>query len=264
MRIGALVAVVCLSRLLLAPPPASAQPVAVRHSEGVVHGFLVLRELDGTVLANGDLLQTSQGGKVTSRVVFRFKDGSLHDETAVFSQRGHFRLLSDHLIQRGPAFPRPLDLKIDSASRTVTVAYTEEDGEKKVVSERMELQPDLANGIMMTLLKNLGARAPETTASMVAATPKPRLVKLAIEPEGEDPFTIAGSTRRATRYLVKVELGGLTGLVAPLIGKQPPDARVWILTGDVPAFVKSEAPLYTGGPIWRIELTSPLWPSPTT
>jgi hypothetical protein len=263
MRIRTLVAVVSVAGLL-AQTTAGAQPVTVRHSEGVVHGFLVLRELDGTILANGDLLQTSKGDRVTSRVVFHFKDGSLHDETAVFSQRGHFRLLSNHLVQRGAAFPRQLDMKIDGSSRTVTIAYTEEDGDKKVVSEQMDLQPDLANGIMTTLVKNLNARAPETTASMVAATPKPRLVKLAISPEGEDSFTIAGSPRRATRYLVKVELGGLTGLVAPLIGKQPPDAHVWIHHGDVPAFVKSEAPLYAGGPIWRIELTSPVWSNPGT
>jgi hypothetical protein len=47
--------------------------------------------------------------------------------------------------------------------------------------------------------------------------------------------------------------------VAPLIGKQPPDSHVWILEGEAPAFVKSEQPLYNGGPVWRIELVSPVW-----
>ena len=72
-------------------------------------------------------------------------------------------------------------------------------------------------------------------------------------------FTIAGVTRKATHFVVKVEIGGLAGLVAPLVGKQPPDSHVWILPGEVPAFLKSEGPLYLGGPIWRIELTSPVW-----
>ena len=57
----------------------------------------------------------------------------------------------------------------------------------------------------------------------------------------------------------KVEIGGVAGLLAPLAGKQPQDTHVWILGGDAPAFVKLEGPLYLGGPIWRIELTSPLW-----
>src|SRR4030095_86131 len=32
-----------------------AAPVAVRHTEGIVHGFLVLRTLDGMPIADGDL-----------------------------------------------------------------------------------------------------------------------------------------------------------------------------------------------------------------
>ena len=85
-----------------------------------MHGFLVLRDTDGRALADGDLLQTSRGSLVTSRVVFRFKDGSRHDETAVFSERQQFRLVRDHLIQKGPSFPRPIDMTIDVARGQVT------------------------------------------------------------------------------------------------------------------------------------------------
>jgi hypothetical protein len=60
--------------------------------------------------------------------------------------------------------------------------------------------------------------------------------------------------------VLKVNIGGLKGLLAPLIGKQPPDSHVWILDGEAPAFVKSEQPLFQGGPVWRIELVSPAWP----
>ena len=82
----------------LCPSGAVRAQVPVRHAEGVVHGFLVLRDTDGRALADGDLLQTSRGSLVTSRVVFRFKDGSRHDETALFSERQQFRLVRDHLI----------------------------------------------------------------------------------------------------------------------------------------------------------------------
>jgi hypothetical protein len=126
------------------------------------------------------------------------------------------------------------------------------------------MPPDVANGIVLTLLKNIRPDAPRTTVSMVAATPKPRLVKLVISPQGEEPFSTGGFRRKAMHYVVKVEIGGLSGLVAPLLGKQPPDIHVWILGGRAPAFVKSEGPLYFGGPIWRIELTSPVWPREPT
>jgi hypothetical protein len=55
-----------------------ADTVSVRHTEGIVHGFLALRTLDGTTIADGDLIQHAQGDRVTSRLVFHFKDGSLN------------------------------------------------------------------------------------------------------------------------------------------------------------------------------------------
>jgi hypothetical protein len=236
------------------------QTVTVRHAEGIVHGFLTLKTLEGTPLADGDLIQTSSGDRVTTRLVFHFKDGSIHDETAVYSQRQHFRLITNHLVQKGPTFPQPLDMSIDGASGQVTVRYAD-DGKQKVETEHIDVPPDLANGVILTLLKNVQGGAPPKTISFVAATPKPRLVKLAISVAGDESFSTGGAARKATHYVLKVEIGGISGLLAPLVGKQPPDSHVWILGGEAPAFVKAEQPLYTGGPLWRIELASPVWPA---
>ena len=236
-----------------------ALPITVRYREGLVHGFLSLRTTDGTLVANGDLIQVSKGDRVTSRLVFRFKDGSLRDETSVFSQRQAFRLISNHLVQKGPTFPQPLDLKIDVATGQVTVRYTDEHGKEKVEAERMKLPPDLANGMTMILMKNIPAGAALPTMSMVVTTPKPRLVKLELSDGGQDPLTTGSLARRANHFVVKLEIGGLAGLIAPLLGKQPPDTHVWILGGEAPAFVKSEGAMFLGGPIWRIELVSPVW-----
>lgn len=238
----------------------SAEPVKVRHTEGLVHGFLVLRTMDGMSIADGDLIQTARGTRVTTRLVFHFKDGSVHDETTVFSQRGRFRLLSNRLVQKGKAFPRPLEMSIDAASGQVTVDYTDDDGDRKHESERFDLPNDLANGLIPTLLKNVAPGEPPPTVSFVAATPKPRLVKLAINASGTERFSTGGAGRRATHYILKVELGGIGGLLAPLLGKQPPDSHVWVLGGEAPAFVKAEQPFYVGGPLWRIELQRPVWP----
>lgn len=237
----------------------SGQTVAVRHTEGSVRGFLVLKTLDGTPLADGDLIQTASGDRVTTRLVFHFKDGSIHDETAVYSQRQRFRLISDHLIQKGPAFPQPLDMTVNGISGQVIVRYTDE-GKPKVATERLQLPPDVANGLVPILLKNFQTGAPPKTVSFIAATPGPRLVKLAVSVAGEEPFSTGGTSRKATHYVLKVEVGGISGLLAPLLGKQPPDSHVWILEGEAPAFVKAEQQLYLGGPVWRIELVSPVWP----
>ena len=119
---------------------------------------------------------------------------------------------------------------------------------------------DLANGLVPTLIKNLRPDAPPAEVSIVVATPKPRLVKLIITAQGAEPFSVAGSAREATNYLVRVKIGGVAGVVAPILGKQPPDTHIWILGGEAPAFVKSEVVSYMGGPMWRIELASPVWP----
>jgi hypothetical protein len=238
-----------------------ADAVPVRYTEGLVHGFLTLRTLDGRAVADGDLTQVVRGARVTARLAFTFRDGSRHDETVVFTQRKEFRLVTYHLTQRGPSFPQPLEMTMDAATGQVTVHYRDEHGKEKTESERMELPPDVANGFIQTVIKNLPSGAP-VTLSYVAATPKPRLVKLQASPaETPDRFVIGRRGREARHYVIKAEIGGVAGLVAPLVGKQPPDSHVWISSGDSPVFVKGEQTLYTGGPVWRIELASPAWPA---
>jgi hypothetical protein len=246
--------------LLLQLGSVHAEPVPVRYAEGVTHGFLVLRTLQGKDVADGDLGQVVHGDRVSRRLVFHFKDGSIQDESVVFSQRGTFRLLSDRLVQKGPAFPHPIDVTIDGVSGQVKVRYTDDDGKEKLANERLPLPADVANGLLPTLLRNVPRGVPSMTVSLVAATPEPKLMKLEVSPEGEDTFSIGGLKLKATRYVVKVKIGGVAGMVAPLLDKQPPDSHVWVLGGEAPSFVKAEAPLFLGGPVLRIELTSPSWP----
>lgn len=231
----------------------------MRHLEGTVHGFLALRSPEGRVLAVGDLFQVVRGDRVTSRLLFRFKEGSVDDETAVFSQRGNFQLITDRHIQKGPSFPQPMDLSIDVRSGTVTARSTGKVG-KEITTEHMDLPPDLVNGLVLSIVKNILPETPETKVSMVVATPKPRLVKVAISPNGEEPFSLVGSHRKAMRFTLKIELGGVSGVIAPLIGKAPPEIQIWISGGIAPAFVREEGSLYQGGPVWTIQLTSPAWP----
>jgi hypothetical protein len=220
-------------------------PVEVRYAEGLVRGFLVLRSMDGEILAYGDLAQVPHATHVSSHLVLRFKDGSLHDETVEFSQRRVFKVLNYHLVQNGSAFDAQIDMRIDGATGKVRVRYSDKQGDEKEESEQFELPSDLANG--------------KTTVSMVAATPKPRLVRLVISPEGEGKFSAGGTTLEAAHYRIKVEIGGVLGLLAPLVGKQPQDTHAWVLEGSAPAFVRLEGPLFAGGPSWRIELASPVW-----
>lgn len=58
---------------------------------------------------------------------------------------------------------------------------------------------------------------------------------------------------------MKPELGGVLGVVAPLVGKAPPDLLYWMAGEGVPTFVRFEGPLYPQGPTWPIEFAAPQW-----
>src|SRR5271154_3548699 len=198
---------------LVVQPLAAADPVPVRRTQGTFHGFLVLKTLDGKTLASGDLVQIGHGDRVTSRLTFHFRDGSVDDETTVFSQRKVFQLISDHHIQRGPSFPKPLDMRIDAA--TGQIISRDKDG--KTTVDHLDLDPDICDGLLLTLLLNLDSTAPPTRLSMVAPTSKVRLIHIVIGAEGEDPLSIGGIRHQATNYRIKLELGGVAGVVAPII-----------------------------------------------
>ena len=251
-----------LTLLLIASilcPSIAAEPVAVRNLEGLVHGFLVLRDLDGKAIADGDLVQIAKGHRVTTNLKFQFKDGSVHEETAVWSEDGHFRLISDHLVQKGPSFPRRVDLSIDAANGNARVQYTDDDGKPKSESEHFKPSPDLANGLVLFMLKNVSPETPLKSFSYVSASPKPTLVKLQVSIVGREKFTTGDLARTAIHYALKVDIPGIKGALAPIVGKQPPDIHVWVLDDKAPTFVKAELPLYFGGPVWRIEMASPKW-----
>lgn len=244
--------------LLLLPLPVHGAPVAVRFTEGMARGFLVLKDAAGNRIASGDFLQLSKEGGIKTRVVLYFKDGSLHDETVIFSQQSHFLLKSYRLIQKGKSFDEDLDVTMERSPGTYRVRVKGKDGREKVVRGELELPPDVYNGMVPTVMKNL-VKGSRETIHMVAFTPTPRVIELEMSPSGDNRLLIGDVEKTAYHYVLKPKLG-LLRLPAALLGKSPPDNHIWTVMDEVPAFVKFVGPLATGGPVWRIELTSPSWP----
>jgi len=234
---------------ILAAGAAAAEPVAVRYTEGITRGFPVLRSLGGDKLAQGELIQVPRGGDIVeSRLIFRFRDGSIYDERAVFSQDRVFTLLSYHLVQRGPSFPETLDATIDRSTGRYAVRYrADEDSDEEVLQGSFELPGDAYNGLLSMLMKNLPA-GDSRTVQIVAFTPRPRLVKMLLAPAAEDPMKVNDAAVVATRFLIRPQLG----LFASLLVTDIPDVKCWIAGGDAPAFLRFEGPLYFMGPMWRI------------
>ena len=62
---------------------------------------------------------------------------------------------------------------------------------------------------------------------------------------------------RLERYVLKPRLGPVMAFIAKVLGRLPADTECLILNVDVPAFVRCDGALTLGGPVWRIEVTSP-------
>jgi len=222
------------------------------------HGFVVLRDPAGAIIASGEATQVPSEHRITLRVVFHFRDGSIDDETTLYSQGEEtLRLISDRHIQRGKSFPHPCDVMIDVTNQQVSFRDLSK-STNEVTTEHMDLPPDTSNGLLMPLIQNMQANTP-IEVPYVALAPKPRMVKLAIAKGGDDQFTVGGRSYRAAKYDVKVHIGGVAGAVAPMIGKQPPDTYAWVTESRVPAVIRLDSALYTDGPIWSVQFASPVW-----
>jgi hypothetical protein len=232
--------------------PVEATSIRVKHREGTSHGFIVVHSADGQEIASGEMTETVDGDRVNSETTLYFKDGSIHDEVTAFSQKGHFRLLTDHLRQSGPSFPDSCDQRIDATSGTVTTQSLKSGAGKPEV-RHLKLPDDIGNGLLVTALRNTSPDEQVSMPLLVGAS-KPRVVELTIHSEGQKEFSAASRTITTTHYVVHVTIGGVAGVMASVVGKQPPDMHFWILGGKAPTFIRAITPLFEDGPIWTIDL----------
>src|SRR2546423_15468071 len=80
-----LIAILLACAAMLQPNALFADTIPVRHTEGLIHGFLVVRTLEGTALADGQMTQAAQSDRVTTHLIFRFIDVSSYEDTAKLS-----------------------------------------------------------------------------------------------------------------------------------------------------------------------------------
>ncbi len=233
--------------------------VPVRFTEGMAHGFLELETAAGVFLSHGELLQVPRSGTIESRMVF-FLPNSVFEESVTFTQRDVFTMLSYHLVQRGPAFAEDLDATLARSGAYVVKTRSHKDGEEKKYEGTLKLPPDTYNGMIITIAKNLPADG-GATVHVVAFTPKPYIVEAELVRTGPEHVLLGRHEEVTSHVVVKPRLGTLLKVVAALKGQSPPDSHVWVVTDQVPAFVRFEGPMFSG-PVWRVNLTSPTWPQP--
>jgi hypothetical protein len=228
---------------------APGEQISVRHIQSPLHRFMAAHSESGRTIARVDFSQIVQGNEVTMRLTYRFVDGSIDDEMTTYRQRGAFRLVRDHHVQKGPFFARPIDFAIEATDGVATSRTTDKNGKMRVESKHMGLPDDLANGIVGTLLLNVPENKAPFSVGILTPLEGGRLIRVLISPDGEQSFHMAGQSVKATVYRVHPQLGGIIGLIAMLIGVQPKDVRVWVMEGDKPAVVKIVGQLGGYGPV---------------
>jgi hypothetical protein len=240
-------------------PQIFAEPIPVHYVQGTMRGFLTIRSESRAVIGYAEVSQSVSAERVTMRTTLHFRDGSLDDETVIFTQHDVFRLVSDHHIQRGSFFKQSIDALIESSGQ-VTIRTTAADGKVTQESSHIDLPADISNGFVGTCIESLphGAGA---MLGMILPIGKGRLIKLNIVPDGIGSFTASvGASRTASLYRIKLELGGIVGVIAPMVGKQPSDTILWVLEGDAPVIVREDTQLADGAPIISLELSGTSFP----
>jgi hypothetical protein len=243
--------------------PAASDSVRPRFTEGMTHGFLVLKTEDEKVIADGHFLQTTGNRTVTTRVALEFADGSVHDEAATFTQKGVLRLQSYHLLQRGPSFERPVEGWVTRRGARYEVKYSRLDKDGQEPREELrELPDDIASGMVLILLQEIPDATRQLRLNYVGFAPKPQVFEMDIERMSDSTFKLPLRSIPAAHYVVKPKLGALKELAASLAGKDPDPIHVWLHRGDAPTFVRMEGALYAGGPAWILERVGPRLATP--
>ena len=103
----------CTAALLCA---VKADPVPVRHRQGYIHGFLVLKDTNDKILASGDLIQLPSGNRVTDSLSLRFADGiALRGKISILQSHAD-RLLTYKQVMKGASFKTQEVLSLDTSS----------------------------------------------------------------------------------------------------------------------------------------------------
>lgn len=254
--VGAMLQVVAGIALTTWVLPAHAERIKVRYPEGPTHGFVVLSDLDDQPLAYGELTQWLEGKVVANRLKILFDDGSVYDEQLKFSQRPFLRLESYHLIQKGPSFTETSEVSFDRSGKYEARTRATPDGEEKHAAGTTEIPEDLTNGLTSTVLKNLERGATATT-HIIAFDPEPRILELHLAPVDSETYSLGKINGKATRFMMRPRVTGLTGVVATVIGKQPQAFSMWMTASSVPTLIRFEGALYADGPTWRIGIAAP-------
>ncbi|WNG44384.1 hypothetical protein F0U60_09875 [Archangium minus] len=207
---------------------------------------------EGQPLGKGSLTQWTEGERLHVLLTYRYDDGRIIEESAVFltqpelvQERWNWRERKEGQTTRQFTF--------DFGSGRA-VGLTREGGKTRRYTEQLKVEPGRTfAGVGFALVaKNLLPQlrqGEEVKLQALAATPKPRKVNVKLSREGTESLTLAGQTLTADRVVIHPEIG-----LASLVVKAP-DTNLYFTGSGPPVMVGGEGPvLEPGDPVVRTEL----------
>ena len=237
---------------LLLAASVAATGVPTRWVEGTLRGFPIVRTADGRAIANGELTQVIENGKLHARAVYDFNDGRRVREETVFEQQPLLRQLSwSWEERRGNEVLR--SYSVDLTTGHATARKRGSDG-----FDTWDDHLDDTNGAFvgvgfMYAVKNLTERldkGEKIPLTAVVFTAKPRTVTVTISRDQVGELIMAGRKLPAERFVIHPEVPWIARLFV-----KAPDQYLWFYRPSPPMFLRADIPLAEpSDPMIRIEL----------
>jgi hypothetical protein len=221
--------------------------------EGMARGFPVLRDGEGSKLADGDFVQWLDGERLHVEIAYDFSRGRSVEEKAVFRQR-------PELVQEEWSFREVRNgdvvrqFEVNFASGTATATKREADDVREWSAEvEIEAGRTFAGFGFTLALKALHERlvqGDEIELRAVAFSPEPRVVSVQLSHGGLEQMRMAGRVLRGNRFVIQPQIPWIARLFITV-----PDTHIW-LTHPTPAvFLRWEGPFVEpGDPLIRVDL----------
>ncbi len=225
--------------------------IVPRVREGDVQSFTSLTDAQGKALAQGKYLQRVEGDVLHVEARYDFPDGRSIVERASLRLHPHIEQLTwDWTERNGAQLVRQYE--IDFSTRKAVATRVDQ---RKRWKEDLDIEPGktFAGIGFVTPIKSLRDQlkpGEHIDLKAVAMTPRPRTAPVTVTRDGPDPVRMAGRTIPGERYTIHVDIPGTARLFV-----NPPDERIWLVSGEPPAFLRFEGPLVEpGDPIVNVDL----------
>jgi hypothetical protein len=213
--------------------------VQLRYPQADLHGFPSMQNEAGELIADGELTQRKQGARLIVHATWRFRDGRVVVEDAVFALRPELAQQSFRWVERrGETELRRFE--VDFRSRKAH-AQKLEGKERKRWDDTLDLQPGKAfagygTALAVSQLRDsLAAKDAVAELTFIAFTPEPRTVTLEVSRRQGERVRVAGRELGADLYTLHPRIPFPISIFV-----HAKDARLWFTHGAPPALLRAE------------------------